>query len=118
MPSFQIDQPTPASVFDCALRFTMPSRSRPHEAHMVDLDAYELNGRCSCEHFQFKLEPFLASFATADSAVAAGLVKLRKNQHPDDALRCQHIVDAYRQFSVIAARAISHAKKNTAQAHL
>jgi hypothetical protein len=113
-----LDHEDPAVIYDCAMRFTIPSRSRANETHIVDLDCYSLNGKCSCEHFQFNLEPLLARQATPEDAISSGAIKLRKNQHPDDALRCNHIVDAYRQFSVVAARAISTAKRLNYETHL
>lgn len=110
MPTEQLDHPDPAKIYDLAMRFTVPSRTRPGETHLVDLDCYSLNGMCSCENFQFNLEPLLARGITPEEAVASGAIKPKKNQHPDDALRCSHIVDAYRQFAIVAARAISKVK--------
>jgi hypothetical protein len=114
MSTQNLDQPTPASVYDCALRFTMPSATMPHETHMVDLDCYSLNGQCTCESF-WKFEKLLQLQYTPERALAEGLVSLkvkgRPDKHPSDALRCKHIIDAYRQFSTLAARAISNAKK-------
>ncbi len=115
MSSTQLEHPDPATVYDCVMRFTIPSRSRANETHMVDLDSYHCNGECSCEVFNFDHRPHLARGITPAEALAQGLVTLkRKNKpdkHPDDALRCDHIVDAYRQFAVIAARSISNANK-------
>ncbi len=116
MSTTDIDRPTPASVYDCALRFTIASRSRPHETHLVDLDAYWMNGMCDCPDFQCRFEKILAQGITPSQAIAQGLVKRRASQHVDDVLRCHHIVEAYRQFSIIAATAISNAKKITTQA--
>jgi hypothetical protein len=115
MSTTQLDQPDPANVYDCALRLTVASSSRPHETHLVDLDCYSMNGRCDCEHFTCRLEPLLARQITPEQAVAQGLVKLKKDQRTEDVLRCKHIVEAYRQFACVAARALSHAKKNTAE---
>lgn len=110
MASQQLEPPDPAINYDEIFRFTIPSRSRAHETHVVDLDCYHLNGMCSCEHFQFNLQPLLARGVTAAQAIEQGLKKPKKDQHPDDVLRCNHIVDAWRQFSITAARAISNAK--------
>lgn len=117
MSTQELDAPDPAVIYDCAMRFTIASRSRPNATHMVDLDCYSLNGMCSCEHFAFNLQPLLAKGINAEQALATGAIKLKKNQHPDDALRCNHIVDAYRQFAVVAARAISTAKKLHHETH-
>jgi len=113
----RLDQPAPANLYDNALRFTIPSRSIGHETHMVDLDAYDMNGMCDCMHFAARLQPHLARNITPEQAIAQGLVKLKKNQRPEDALRCFHIIEAYHQFGQIAARAISNAKKITIEAN-
>lgn len=113
MSTSQLDHRDPAEIYDCAMRFSVPSRSRPHITHMVDLDWYTMNGKCSCEFFCFKLEPILAQGITPEQAIEAGAVKLKKDQRPEDALRCQHLIDGYYEFGHIAARAISNAKKQT-----
>lgn len=80
---------------------------------MVDLDCYEMNGRCDCMHFVARLEPLLSRMVKPEEAIARGLVKLRKDQRHEDALRCHHITEAYREFACVAARAISSAKTKT-----
>lgn len=117
MSTQQLDTPDPAVIYDCAMRFTIASQSRANETHMVDLDCYSLNGMCSCEHFQFNLQPCLAKGMNATQAIETGAIKLKRDQHPDDALRCKHIVEAYRQFAVVAARAISTAKQIHHETH-
>ena len=111
----QIDDPDPTEVYDCATRFTVPSETRPHETHMVELADYDANGSCSCEHFKIRLEPLLSRRISPQNAIAQGAVTLKKNQHPDDALRCKHIIEAYRQIGPICVRAITNAKKLTTQ---
>jgi hypothetical protein len=44
------------------LRFHVASRSRK-TVHLVDLEEYDMNGACSCEHFAFTLQPLLESGA-------------------------------------------------------
>jgi hypothetical protein len=117
MSTTQLEPADPAVNYDEIFRFTIPSRSRAHETHMVDLDCYNLNGMCSCENFQFKFGELLAKGYTPETALAEGLVTLKRkgkpDKHPDDALRCDHIVDAWRRFSIVAARAIHNEKIRT-----
>lgn len=112
-----LDHADPASVYDCALRFTMPSRTRPGVTQLVELDSYGCNGECSCEDFSIRFRKILAQGITPAEALARGLVTLKRkkrpDKHPDDALRCDHIVDAYRQFAVMACRSLSHAKTHS-----
>lgn len=44
---------------DGPLRWLVPSRSNPAESHLVQLDAYGVNGRCSCPDFTCRHEPAL-----------------------------------------------------------
>lgn len=44
---------------DGPLRWIVPSSSKPGEVHLVELDAYEGNGRCSCPDFTCRHEPVL-----------------------------------------------------------
>ena len=114
MSTTQIDRPATPSVFDCATTFKVPSDTRPHEEHQVELDAYNANGMCSCESF-WKFEKLLSRGYTPERALAEGLVSLKRkgkpDKHPDDALRCKHIIEAYRQIGPMCVRAISNAKK-------
>lgn len=115
MSTTSLEQAAPAVVYDDALRFTIPSRSKAHETHMVDLGAYDCNGQCDCIHFATKMEPLLRRQITAAQAIEQGLLKTKRctTQHPEDVLRCYHIVDARRQFATLACRAITTASKLT-----
>lgn len=44
---------------DGVLRWIVTSRTRPEIEHLVDLDAFGGVGRCSCEHFEFRIAPGL-----------------------------------------------------------
>lgn len=44
---------------DGALRWIVTSRTRPEIEHLVDLDSFAGVGRCSCEHFEFRIAPDL-----------------------------------------------------------
>ena len=97
------------------LRYVCDSHHRRGVKHLVELDAYNFNGQCSCENFTIKLEPLLKKGYTPARAVAEKKVKLKNKERPQDALRCDHIVDAFMQFAEDAARHIStHEKKNKA----
>lgn len=89
-----------AEVFDDALSWLVPSRTRPSEIHKVELGDYAGAGRCSCMDFQTRFEPLLARMVTPERALAEGLVKLRDYQlSPEDALSCWHIIEARRRLA-------------------
>ncbi len=115
MSTQQIDRPAQPHPFDCATTFKVPSDSRPHEEHQIELADYNANGTCSCESF-WKFNALLSRGYTPERALSEGLVTLKRkglpDKHPDDALRCKHIIEAYRQVGPICVRAISNAKKH------
>lgn len=51
-----MSQPKP---YDGPLRWLVPSGSQPGESHLVQLDAYGVNGRCTCADFMCRHEPML-----------------------------------------------------------
>lgn len=67
-----------ATKYDNALRYQVDSDSREDVKHLVEIDAFEGNGRCSCEHFTFALEK---------------LTRL-PGFEPSNASRCRHILEA------------------------
>lgn len=71
--------PIPGELF----RFYVESRTRKwiEFRHLVDLEAYNGAGQCSCEHYQFSCEP-----------------KLARGRAPSPALRCAHIRAARAYF--------------------
>jgi len=64
------------------LVYWVDSRTPGQEPHRVDLQRYNGNGRCDCEHFKFKLEKWLARRAV-----------------PAPSLECWHIRQAKRYFT-------------------
>ncbi len=42
---------------DHVLRFRVTSDSQPEVEHVVDLGAFVGHGRCSCQHFEFRILP-------------------------------------------------------------
>lgn len=42
---------------DSPLRWLVPSATKPGESHLVELDTYAGNGRCSCPDFSCRMEP-------------------------------------------------------------
>jgi len=91
---------------DDILRYVVDSRSRDGVQHAVELDLYDGNGGCTCEHFTFKLEDYLKKGARPHRA--AEKVKLRRSESlrsKTDALRCEHIKEARDQLvdDIIAA---------------
>lgn len=61
--------------FDSPLRWLVPSVTKPGESHLVDMSAYDANGRCTCPDFTCRHEPALR----ADKLP------------PSDKTRCKHI---------------------------
>lgn len=47
--------------FDSALRFMVGSDSGGETEYLVELDAFDGNGRCACQHFQHRIEPELVA---------------------------------------------------------
>jgi hypothetical protein len=102
---------TPAVHWDGPLRLTVASESRAHETYLVELDSFAGNGECVCEHFTCRLRPLLELRFTAAQAIEAAQVRLRPGQHPEDALRCKHIINARRVFCDRAISATAAAIK-------
>jgi hypothetical protein len=71
------------------LVFTIHSRSRPRNPHRVDLEAFDGNGACDCEHFVFKLAP-----------------ELKHGAEPSERYECWHIRQAKRKFCCMMIRAL------------
>jgi hypothetical protein len=89
----------PAENYDCALRYIVPSREKPEETRMVEIDSYDGNGECSCERFEMVLGPLLKRGYTPDRALKEKKVRLvYEGQRPADALRCFHILEARAAF--------------------
>lgn len=78
-------KPLHVEPYDHPLRFLVESKSDPEKKHLVDLGLYKGNGKCACQHFEFRLEP-----------------ELVRGSH---GLRCDHIEAARTKFldGIIAA---------------
>jgi hypothetical protein len=89
MSRYQMDaRPHP----DGALRWVVTSRSRPEIEHLVELDGFGGVGRCSCEHFEFRIAP-----------------DLREGRRVG-AHRCSHILAARNAFTDAMIQALLQAK--------
>ena len=66
MTAIPLDFANPAVRFDAVLRYHVPSRTKGHETHLVDLGDYSGNGRCSCPAFTFNFEPILRRIERKD----------------------------------------------------
>lgn len=42
------------------LRFIFKSTTHADEVHLVDLEEYWHSGKCTCQHFEFRIEPLLS----------------------------------------------------------
>lgn len=77
--------------YDHALRFHVPSRRKNVAPYLIELDAFDGNGVCQCEHFTCRLEEFLKEGIPPAVAVDSGLVEIPLWGTVEDALRCYHI---------------------------
>ncbi len=102
--------------YDSALRYWVHSRTTD-EKYLVQFDAYNFNGYCSCKDFAMNLEKFLKRGVTPEHAIAEKMLKLRPGRSIHSAFMCQHIVDAYIAFGQKAARVVADdLKTRSAQA--
>jgi hypothetical protein len=67
-----------AKRYDSPLRWHVDSHTRTGIKHLVELDAYDGNGRCSCENFTYRLEKVIA----------------QPGATPSNSTRCSHILEA------------------------
>ena len=63
--------------YDNPLRYMVDSHSDENVQHLVEIDAYNGNGRCACPHFTFRLEK-----------------QMTPDAKPSNATRCHHIIEA------------------------
>lgn len=103
-----------ASEFD-RLRYTVPSSEPGKSPYLVELDAYGGNGGCCCPDFTCRFEPILKKGISPSLALEQVLVKQRPGRHPDDVLRCRHILHARSQFCDDVLAAIKKEAANYAQ---
>lgn len=78
-------------AYDDLFRYHVPSRRKGVAPYLVQLDSFDGNGECQCEHFAMRLERFLRLGVPPDVAVESGLVEVPTWGTVDDALRCYHI---------------------------
>ncbi len=80
---------------DNSMRWFVRSRRRQVDPHLVDLSAYDGNGRCTCKDYQTRMEPVLKQGLNPADAVEAGVLELREyHAGPWEAARCYHIYRA------------------------
>ena len=114
VPKYERGQRPDPQPFDHCLRYWVWSHTEPGVKYLTQLDSYRFNGQCTCKAFTVGLEKFLLRGVTPEQAVDEGWVKLKERQRPADVLRCKHLVDAFMQFAVDAAKeVIAHEKKQT-----
>ncbi len=97
------------------IRYTVPSRSDPHETHLVELTDYSGNGSCSCTDFDTRFRPLLSRMVTTEQALEEKLVRLREYQRPCDALRCWHIIQGRDKFTNEVLAAIAAKERDEAR---
>lgn len=96
--------------YDSRLRYLVTSRRPNVDPYLVELDAFDYNGECQCEHFACRLAPLLRAGLTAEIAWESGLVELPDLGTVADCLRCYHIQLARLAF---AADVLSEIKART-----
>lgn len=107
----------PVDQFDHPIEFKIPSRSNPGTEHKCELRAYGRNGECSCKDFTTRFGPILKRGISAMQALDMGLVKIRKGHDPRDCLRCDHIIEAYRQAGEAYVLFIDQAERSHEKKH-
>lgn len=109
----RIEPESPATIYDDALRWTIPSRTNPHETYLVELNNAPGYDVCQCMHFVGKLQPLLARGVSPEEAVASGVVKIKKHERISDALKCWHIREAeYRYMLACKSRMCAMRKES------
>jgi hypothetical protein len=81
------------------LRFYVQSRGRSEVEHLVDLEEYGFNGKCSCEYYTFKIEPKLR--------------QVRLDERTTMRLRCWHIRRAMYYLAELTMRAAANRDPRT-----
>lgn len=76
LPSFLPPPRVTPVPHDSPLRWLVPSASKAGESHLVELDSYFGNGRCSCPDFTCRLEPE---------------IRRAQGRGAGDRTRCKHI---------------------------
>lgn len=79
-------------VAESATRYIFQSLSQKGCAHVVDLLENDLNGECSCQHYQYRITPMIKQ----------GII----NPESEKA-RCKHIRIARQLFYEIAIKVVS-----------
>jgi hypothetical protein len=79
--------------YDLPFRWLVQSTSRKDEWHLVQIDSFNLNGSCSCEHFEIRIRPSL--LRKPDETVEL----YRKRVRPLRKNKCKHIIVARECFT-------------------
>lgn len=105
--------PDPAEVYDTAMRWHVPSRTKSGETYLIDISSYNGNGFCECTDFSTRFNPLLTRGITPEEALTAGLVHLRPYHfgNPKNVLRCAHVMQARGDFADAMIRALTAARK-------
>lgn len=79
---------------DSSLRWFVRSRTG-NGRYMVDLGSYNGVARCTCAHYQTRIEPLVRHGRKPEDAIEAGVLKLQPYQEgPFDGFTCYHIFRA------------------------
>jgi len=117
-----LERPRTMAIPYDRLRYMVPSQhpepGKPPDKYLVEIDAYNGNGACSCKHFAVRCEPLLRRDVHPREAVETKQIKLKENRQVQDALRCEHILTARSQFVDDVLDAIRNAQeKHTPKAY-
>lgn len=72
------------------MRFTVRSRRAGVPSYLVDLDEYNFNGNCHCEHFRFRLQPQLEEGASASPMLRCWHINVARQLFLEEQLRLMH----------------------------
>lgn len=80
---------------DNSMRWRVRSRRKQVDSHLVDLSAYNGVGRCTCKHYQVRIEPLVRDGRNPADAIEAGVLKLEPfHAGPWEGFICYHIFRA------------------------
>lgn len=102
---------------DHPLRWKCVSRTRCHVEHVMELGHFKGNGSCTCEDFQFNFFELLSKGITPEEALARKLIpigKKRADKKPEDALRCEHLIEARGMYADAMIKSMDNNEKTHA----
>lgn len=95
---------------DSSLRWFVRSRTGS-ERYLVDLGSYNGTGRCSCKHYQTRIEPLIRHMRKPEEAIEAGVLRIQPyHEGAFDAYTCWHIFRARQALAHAFVKALLDAE--------